>query len=221
MNAWQPKVSSPKRAQHLLSPRSTFFWRPGVRLPPPVSTKRELSGQSSPAAPQLCQQSAQERARCPKTNSSHSQHSFTGLCQKKLGRTPSAMRRVKFGSDGFDTRPDDEASPLLIQRTVTWLLFFSVQRSARTSRMRLNCERAQRWCLRAMRRHQRGVRIQSGLCADQTVSIHPRPRCQGQSNHPAPCTNLLMWAGRGRTRTMLPWLGRCSWSDPARSERDP
>jgi hypothetical protein len=29
-----------------------------------------------------------------------------------------------LGSDGFDTRPDDDASPLLIQRTVTLLLFF-------------------------------------------------------------------------------------------------
>ena len=29
-----------------------------------------------------------------------------------------------------------------------------------------------------------------------------------------------MWAGKGHTRTVLPRLGRCSWSDPARSQRD-
>ena len=109
-NAWQPKFSSPTRAQHLLSPHRTFFWQPGVRLPPPVSTKHELSGRSSPTAPQLCHQSAQERARCPETNSSHSQDSFTGLCQKKLARTPRALRRGNLGSDAFDTRPDDDAT---------------------------------------------------------------------------------------------------------------
>jgi len=58
-----------------------------------------------------------------------------------------------LGSDGFDTRPDVDASPLLIQRTVTLLLFFSAQKFARTSKMRHNFERAQRWCLRAMQGH--------------------------------------------------------------------
>ena len=65
------------------------------------------------------------------------------------------------------------------------------------------------------------VKIQSGLCGDQNVSTHPRPRCQGQTTLPAACIGLLRWAGRGHTRTVVPRLGSCSWSDPARSERDP
>jgi len=186
-----------------------------------VSTKRELSGQSSPAAPQLCQQSAQERARCPETNSSHSQYSYAGVCRKKLRRPPSALRRGGLGSDGLDTRPADDASPLLIQRTVTLLLFFFRCKSLHALQ---KCdstlsERNAGACAHC--RAMLGVRIQSGLCGDQTVSTHPRPRCQGQSNHPAPYRSLLMCAGRGHTRTVLPRLGRCSWSDPARSERDP
>jgi hypothetical protein len=49
-----------------------------------------------------------------------------------------------------------------------------------------------------------GVRIQSALCGDQTVSTHPRPRCQGQCTRPAPCRSPLIWAGRGHNRTWCP-----------------
>jgi len=52
------------------------------------------------------------------------------------------------------------------------------------------------------------------------VSTHPRPRCQGQTTLPAPCRSLPRWTGTGQTRTVVPRLGSCSWSDPARSERD-
>ena len=121
MNAWQPEVSSPMRGKCPPSPRRAFFWRPGVRPPPPVGTKRELSGQSSPAAPQLCQHSAQERARCPSKIASHFHRGFTVLYEKKLRRAPSALRRGGLGSDGFDSRPDDDASRFLIQRTLTLL----------------------------------------------------------------------------------------------------
>jgi hypothetical protein len=129
VNAWQPEVSSPMRGQYPPSPRRAFFWRPGVRPPPPVSTKRELSGQSSPAAPQLCQHSAQERARCERKIASHCHRGFTVLYEKKLRSAPSALRRGGLGSDGFDTRPDDDTSPFLIQRTLTLLRFSSARKN--------------------------------------------------------------------------------------------
>jgi hypothetical protein len=117
VDAWQPKVSSPMRARYPPSPRRAFFWRPGVRPTPPVSTKRELAGQSSPAAPQLCQQSAKERAQCPGKFASHSQRSFTSLYQRQLRRALSALSRGGSGSDG-------NQRPALLVISPVYLVYF-------------------------------------------------------------------------------------------------
>ena len=51
------------------------------------------------------------------------------MYQRKYHRPPSAPRRGGLGCDGFDTRPGDDASPSLIQRTVTFLRFPLVQKT--------------------------------------------------------------------------------------------
>ena len=125
-----------------------------------------------------------------------------------------ALRRGGLGSNDFNTRPDDVVSPFIIQRTVTLLRFSSVE----TSQGLRKCDTTSHGgnagtCARC--RGMFGVRIQSGICGDQDVSTHSRPRCQGQNNRPSPCTSLLKFSGRGSTRTAPPRLGTWSWVDPA------
>jgi len=125
-----------------------------------------------------------------------------------------------LGSDGLDLGSDGDASPLPIQRTVAMRRFHSVQTLVTNREVRQTLRGCNGWRLRAMRGHA-CRQIQPGVCGDQNVSSHPRPHSQGQTTLPAPCRSLRRWAGRGHTPTVVPRLGICSWSEPARSERDP
>ena len=58
--------------------------QPEVRPLPPVCTKREISGLRSPAAPTLCQQSAQERGWCPSKLALHSTHVVSSSHRQKF-----------------------------------------------------------------------------------------------------------------------------------------
>jgi len=90
-----------------------------------------------------------------------------------------------LGSDGFDSRSDGDASPLLIQRTVTMLRFHLVRTLATKREVRHTFARVQRWCLRAMRGHacrQNSVRFVWG-----SKCVHPPTAALPGPTH-SPCT---------------------------------
>jgi hypothetical protein len=97
VHSWRPKVYPQMWDRYPCPPFARKMRQPGVRPPHPVSTKRELSGQHSPAAPSLGQQRAQERDRCTSKVSLHSPRVVSGLHREKTAEASArpSQRRAK------------------------------------------------------------------------------------------------------------------------------
>jgi hypothetical protein len=91
---WRPQVALQMWARNPCPPCGRKIRQPGVRPPPPVSTKRELSGKHSHAAPSLCQQRAQERAWCPSKVALHSPRVVTWCATRESSLPPPGAEGV-------------------------------------------------------------------------------------------------------------------------------
>jgi hypothetical protein len=104
--SWRPKVALQMWAGDPCPPFPRKLRQPGVRPPPPVSTKRELSGQHSPAAPSLYQQRAQEQAWRPSKVASHSARDVKGSWREKTAE--SSARPPQRAGQGLARRNSSE-----------------------------------------------------------------------------------------------------------------
>ena len=84
VHSWRPKVAMQMWVRDPCPLCARKIRQPEVHPLPSVCTKREISGLHLPAAPTLCQQSAQERGRCPSKLALHSPNIVSNSHRQKF-----------------------------------------------------------------------------------------------------------------------------------------